>query len=191
MNDRDSRTDAELLGATPGEIEAFGVFYRRHVGWVLGLLGRQLRDPERAADLTAEVFAAALLSVRRYQPARGEPQSWLYGIVTHKLASAGRRGTIERRARSRLGMGSVELTADDAQLIESLAQRVEGQIAMELLAELPEDQRFAVRARVLEDRDYPEIGAALAISPIAARKRVSRGLATLRARMQHAEENNP
>ena len=162
MNDGDPRTDAELLGATPKEIEAFGVFYRRHVEWVLGFLGRQLRDPERAADLTAEVFAAALLSAQRYQPARGEPQSWLYGIVQNKLASAGRRGAVERRARRRLGMGAVEVTAEDAQLIEALADRVDGRAAMDMLADLPEDQREAVKARVLEDRDYPEIATALA-----------------------------
>jgi RNA polymerase sigma-70 factor (ECF subfamily) len=191
MNDGDPRTDAELLGATPKEIEAFGVFYRRHVEWVLGFLGRQLRDPERAADLTAEVFAAALLSAQRYQPARGEPQSWLYGIVQNKLASAGRRGAVERRARRRLGMGAVEVTAEDAQLIEALADRVDGRAAMDMLADLPEDQREAVKARVLEDRDYPEIATALAISPVTARKRVSRGLATLRARMQETEEEQP
>jgi RNA polymerase sigma factor (sigma-70 family) len=190
MSDRDPRTDAELLVATPGEIEAFGIFYRRHVEWVLGVLERQLRDPERAADLTAETFAAALLSVRRYQPSRGEPQSWLYGIMQHKLASAGRRGAAERRARRRLGMDAVEVTAEDARLIEALADRVDGRAAMGMLADLPDDQRVAIKARVLEDRDYPEIATALAITPIAARKRVSRGLAALRARMQQAEEEN-
>jgi len=191
MNDRDPRTDVELLAATPREIEAFGVFYRRHVEWVLGYLGSQVRDPERAADLTAEVFAAALLSARRYQASRGEPQSWLYGIVHNKLASAGRRGAVERRARRRLGIGAVEVTAEDAQLIEALAQRVEGRVAMGMLAELPEEQRAAVTARVLDDRDYPEIAASLSISPITARKRVSRGLATLRARIEQAEEDKP
>jgi RNA polymerase sigma-70 factor (ECF subfamily) len=88
-------------------------------------------------------------------------------------------------------MGPVEITAEDAQLIDALAQRVEGRAAMDMLAELPDDQRAAVQARVLEDRDYPEIAAALAISPVTARKRVSRGLATLRASMQEAEEDNP
>jgi len=191
MSDRDPRTDVELLGATPAEIAAFGVFYRRHVEWVLGFLARQLGDSERAADLTAEVFAAALLSAGRYQPARGEPQSWLYGILQNKLASARRRGAVDRRARRRLGIGAVEVTAEDAQLIEALAERVDGRAAMELLGELPDDQRAAVKARVLEDRDYPEIATALSISTVTARKRVSRGLATLRARMQEAEDDSP
>ncbi len=56
---------------------------------------------------------------------------------------------------------------------------------MRLLAGLPPDQREAVRARVLEDLDYRELAARLQVSPAAARKRVSRGLNTLRRRIQH------
>jgi RNA polymerase sigma factor (sigma-70 family) len=56
---------------------------------------------------------------------------------------------------------------------------------MRLLAELPPDQREAVRARVLEDLDYRELAARLRVSPAVARKRVSRGLHTLRRHIQH------
>ena len=38
-------------------------------------------DPELAADLTAETFAAALVSVRRFDPARGPAVAWLLGIA--------------------------------------------------------------------------------------------------------------
>jgi RNA polymerase sigma-70 factor (ECF subfamily) len=92
MTDSDPRTDAELLLATSEDVEAFGVFYRRHVDWVVGLLAARSGNAELAADLTSEVFAAALLASRRFDPARGAANSWLYGIVAHKLASAGRRG---------------------------------------------------------------------------------------------------
>jgi RNA polymerase sigma-70 factor (ECF subfamily) len=88
----DPRTDAELLIATREDVEAFGVFYRRHVEWVLGFLARRVGNSELAADLTAEVFAAALLASDRYDPARGAANSWLYGIVANNLGSAARRG---------------------------------------------------------------------------------------------------
>ncbi|MDO8209339.1 hypothetical protein [Conexibacter sp. CPCC 206217] len=45
MQDRDPRTDAELLAATGGDADAFGVFYRRHVRWVLAVCSRRARDP--------------------------------------------------------------------------------------------------------------------------------------------------
>jgi RimJ/RimL family protein N-acetyltransferase/DNA-directed RNA polymerase specialized sigma24 family protein len=147
MMDSDPRTDAELLQATRGEVEAFGVFYRRHVEWVLGFLARRVGDPELAADLTSEVFAAALLSSRRYEPGLGEPKSWLFGIVLHKLASASRRGAAERRARRRLAMSSVPVEAADLDWIDALARAEDGQAAMGLLSRLPADQRDVVTAR--------------------------------------------
>jgi RNA polymerase sigma-70 factor (ECF subfamily) len=53
--------------------------------------------------------------------------------------------------------------------------------ALDLLATLPADQAAAVRARVFEELPYEDIGARLKCSPLVARKRVSRGLATLRS----------
>ena len=56
---------------------------------------------------------------------------------------------------------------------------------MELLLDgLPPDQRDAVRARVLDQDDYAEIATRLECSQSVVRKRVSRGLATLRAQME-------
>lgn len=50
-----------------------------------------------------------------------------------------------------------------------------------LLAELPPDERAAVRARVIDERPYGEIARSLGCSEMVVRKRVSRGLARLRA----------
>jgi RNA polymerase sigma-70 factor (ECF subfamily) len=183
MADHDSRSDAELLAATREDVEAFGVFYRRHVASVLGLLSRRLGDAELAADVTSEVFAAALGASERYDPARGAGDSWLYGIVANQLGSAIRRGSAERRARRRLGMDPVRVDGEDIDWIESLAALEDGRLAMRLLSELPDDQRELVAGRVLEERGYEELAGAHAISQATVRKRVSRGLARLRARL--------
>jgi DNA-directed RNA polymerase specialized sigma24 family protein len=49
-------------------------------------------------------------------------------------------------------------------------------------------KRAAVRARIVEDHDYEQIAAAQSITEPAARQRVSRGLAALRARMRSQEQ---
>lgn len=168
----DPRTDAQLLAATPREPEAFGVFYRRHAGWVLGYLARRTATREIAADLTAESFAAALIALPRYDERRGAPAAWLFGIVTHQLGRHRRRGDVERRAQRRLGMAHVaapdDLRIDDAGAVDAL------------LAALPADQRAAVRERVLEDRAYDDIAVELGVSEPVVRQRVSRGLRALR-----------
>lgn len=52
--------------------------------------------------------------------------------------------------------------------------------AMLALASLPEEQRRAVHARVVEERAYAEIAGELRCSEAVVRQRVSRGLRTLR-----------
>ncbi len=70
---------------------------------------RRTSDPELAADLGAEVFAAVLASSARYRPRKAPAHAWLFGIAEHKLASSRRRGRVEDRARRRLRMAPIEL----------------------------------------------------------------------------------
>ena len=64
----------------------------------------------------------------------------------------------------------------------------DGQPVATMLEQLPGDQRAAVRARVLEERSYEDVASHLGVSEATARKRVSRGLATLRSRMAKEDE---
>jgi RNA polymerase sigma factor (sigma-70 family) len=169
--------EALLAGHDPASFEAF---YLRYVETLLGFFARRTHDPELAADLTAETFAAALAHRRRYRPEKGAAASWLFGIALHKLTDAQRRGYAERRARRRLGMERLELHEDDYARIESLAE-AEGVLA--LLELLAPEQRDAVRAHVMEGRGYGEIARTEHTSETVVRKRVSRGLAAVRQRM--------
>lgn len=181
MNRWDDLDDADLLAAGPDEPEAFGAFYRRHVGAVLAYARRRTGAADLAFDLTAEVFAAALEARTRYRPTHPTAAPWLYGIARHKAAESARRGRIEDQARRRLGMEPVELTdealtlVEEAQAAEPLALALDG---------LPPAERDAVRARVLDELDYEEIATALRCSQQVVRKRVSRGLSRLRAHLE-------
>jgi len=176
----DGRSDDDLLAATRHEPEAFAVFYRRHVHGLLAFFARRTHDAELAADLTAETFAAALVSRARYRPAAGAAVAWLFGIAVKKLADAQRRGWAEQRARRRLGMERLELSQADIIRIELLGEQP---VASALVDRLTPDQRDAVRAHVVDDRSYAEIATELQVSEAVVRKRVSRGLATVRERM--------
>src|SRR4051794_34127909 len=140
--------DEVLLRST--DPEDFGVFYDRYVDAVLAYFQRRVHDPEVAADLTAETFAAALVARRRFRRGSSSAAAWLFGIAAHKLADFWRRGHAEDRMRRRLGMEPVEVGADDADLVRWLGDDAAGRLVLEL----PPDQRDAVRAHVLEDRDY-------------------------------------
>ena len=77
-------------------------------------------------------------------------------------------------------MAPLELTDAALERIEAEA----GEVATLALDALPADQREAVRARILDERDYADIARTTRTSEAVVRKRVSRGLAGLRARVK-------
>ena len=180
----DPRSDEELLAATAADPEAFGVFYRRHLRSVLAYHVHRTGRRDLAADLAAETFAAALQSVPHYVARPGRARGWLFSIAANKLADAARRGAVAARSRRELGMPARDLTDDDLERAEELldAERMAEDLDA-LLADLPADQREAVLARVVEERDYREIAAEWECSEAVVRKRVSRGLSALRRRL--------
>ena len=167
------------------EPDAFAAFYREHAPGLVAFFLRRTRDPELAADLTAETFAAALDGVRRYDPALGPPVAWLYGIARRQLSHAHRRGAVEDRARRRLGMEPLVLSDEAIERVERLAELDATTRALdEALAALPAAERDAVEARVVDERGYDEIAIAARTSEAAVRQRVSRALARLRAGLE-------
>jgi RNA polymerase sigma-70 factor (ECF subfamily) len=176
----ESESDERLLLAAADDAQAFAALYRRYERPMLAYFVRRTRDPEVAADLAAEVFAAALVSCRRFRPGRAPASAWLFAIAAHKLSHSRQRGRVEDRARKRLRMEPLMLADGDLERIEQLGTD-SGLVS--LLGGLPVEQREAVRARVLEERSYEQIAGELRCSQSVVRKRVSRGLARLREQL--------
>ena len=171
-------SDEALLGAR--DAASFAAFYQRYAETLLAFFSRRTRDAELAADLTAETFAAALAGRRRFRAEAGPASAWLFGIAMHKLADAQRRGYAERRACRRLGMERLALDDEDIARIDALGDSVRATALLELLQA---DQQEAIRAHVVEERSYTDIAFEQNVSEAVVRKRVSRGLAAVRARM--------
>jgi len=119
--------DAALLAASArGERAAFAAFYRRHLAGVLAVLVAETRDRELAADLTAEVFAAALLAAGRYRAEHPTALPWLCGIARHKARDSLRRGRAEERARRRLGIPREPVEDRDLERVDELVSQRAG-----------------------------------------------------------------
>jgi RNA polymerase sigma-70 factor (ECF subfamily) len=171
-----------LARLADGDDAAFTPLYRTYLPLVLRWSLSHTGDRELAADLSAEVFAAALLSCRRYRPEAGSVGAWLLGIAHNKLRESRRRRRIEDSARRKLGLEPYELTDADLERVDELVG-MEDRIA-ELVADLPAEQRTAVIERVVNERSYEEIAADLSCSESVVRQRVSRGLRTLRSELE-------
>ena len=183
MENCDQRSDTELLLEARAHSEAFGVFYERHFASVLTFFRRRVPGPEEAFDLAAETFAAALASVPRFQPGPEPAQAWLYAIARHKLSEALRSSRIQDQARQALAMQPIQLDDEAIEILEAAASAP----AVELLDTLAPEQREAVMAHHVEERGYTEIATELRCSESVIRKRVSRGLAVMRAQLRNGE----
>ena len=179
--DRTRWSDSRLLaGIATCDDRAFTAFYRRHLSLVVSVLMKRTGDPELAADLTAEVFSAAMQAAPRYVAHGESAAGWLVGITRNVLGHSLRRGQVDARARERLDLMPLALEDSDLERVLTLADAGRG-AAVQLLAELPAPERTALVARVIDERSYAEIAASLGCSELVARKRVSRGLARLRS----------
>ncbi len=177
-------SDTALLSAIADrDGAAFAIFYRRHIATVLAYLMRETQNSETAADLAAEVFAAVLLSARKYVAQTESATPWVIGIARNKLLMSFRRGRVEARARRRLGFEAMTLDDSDLERIAEVATSGSGTL-LRLVETLPEDERLAIRSRVLDERPYREIASELRCSEMVIRKRVSRGLARMREQLQ-------
>jgi RNA polymerase sigma factor (sigma-70 family) len=183
MSSSEQCSDTELLLAARTSSEPFGIFYERHVASVLAFFRRRVGGAEAAFDLTAETFAAALGSVSRFEPGPEPARAWLFAIARHKLSEAVRSNRVQDEARRALAMEPIHLDDEAIEILENRARAA----AVQLLETLAPEQRDAIAARHLEDRDYADIAAELRCSESVIRKRVSRGLAALQAELRNGE----
>ncbi|MCW2916686.1 MAG: polymerase sigma factor [Actinomycetia bacterium] len=94
----------------------FTEFYRAHLDEVVRFVARRVDDAHLVADVTAEVFLAAIEAAERYRGSVGGPRTWLYGIARNVIAAEFRRSSRERRAGD-LVAGRRLLDADDIGLL--------------------------------------------------------------------------
>ncbi|MFI6823297.1 RNA polymerase sigma factor [Micromonospora sp. NPDC050187] len=154
--------------------EVFTAFYRAHVDAVLHFVTRRVDDPHLAADITAEVFSAVIASAASYDPDRGSPVAWLYGIARNQIVDDARRRARETAGRRRLA-GRRLLDDDD---IGRLEERIDAnRTARELhrrLQRLPESERAVIELVAVDGLTVTEAATALRIRPGAARARLFR-----------------
>jgi DNA-directed RNA polymerase specialized sigma24 family protein len=83
---RDVRSDAELLAAAGSDSRAFRELYDRHAARLHSFFRQRTADDDIALDLTAETFAQAWFSRRRFRDRRdGSAAPWLFGIARNVL----------------------------------------------------------------------------------------------------------
>jgi len=173
----------------PG-LEEFSRLYERHARGLLVFFQRRVHDAELATDLMSDTFTIAL---ERRDQFRGTTDSelsgWLWSIARSVLRDQERRGETMRLGARRLGRERRALTDREIERIEDLASSSQLREAVaRSLEQLPEDQREAVRLRIVEGLPYSEIARRLGLSDSGTRTRVTRAMRQLRILLQHEHD---
>ncbi|MEW2275767.1 sigma-70 family RNA polymerase sigma factor [Streptomyces sp. SID685] len=172
---------AEHPAAPPDRDPArFTLFYEQQFDAVLGFVTRRVDDAHLAADLTADIFVAALEGAHTYDPRRGAPVAWLYGISRNVINAHFHGSARERQALSRIG-GRRLLDEEDVDAIEARidADRTVRQFASAHAA-LSEPLRAVLDLIALDGLTVREAAHALGISSPTARVRLHRARKILR-----------
>ena len=159
----------------PGEAEiAFDRLYRSSRDDVYAYAAGLLRDSSAAEEVTATAFERAYRRRSRFDPSRGEPRAWLFGIARNAALDE-----LRRRGRQ------AELAADPIDESRPAAgdgvERSELRVALAgALAELEPSERELVALKYFAGLSNAEIATVLGISESNAGTRLHRAMTKLR-----------
>jgi RNA polymerase sigma-70 factor (ECF subfamily) len=111
-------SDAELLVAAATDVAAYEALYRRYVRRVAAFAVGRCTCAEDVADAVALTFVRLLDVAERYDPARGEPGPFVFGIAANVIRDLHRRDVRERALVARL-RGRDLLQPDDVERVDA------------------------------------------------------------------------
>ena len=81
MNSPLSRLVPQHSGPADDAVAGFEALYRANVAAVTAYFARRSADPQTVADLTADTFVQAIMSFATFDPRKGTPRAWVFGIA--------------------------------------------------------------------------------------------------------------
>jgi RNA polymerase sigma factor (sigma-70 family) len=163
-----------------GPAAEFERLYRANVDAVTAYFARRTADPHAVADLTADTFVAVITGFGSFDPAKGTPRAWVFGIARHVYAAHCEAHSRQQRRLLRLA-GRRDLEPDQ---LEELLDRVDAERAgrdlVTRLGALPDRDREVIELVDIAGLRPKEAAAALGLTPGAVRMRLMRARAFLR-----------
>ena len=173
----DSPSDAEVIGRSLDEPEAFGLVYDRHAATVLRFLGRRV-GAEAAEGLLGELFRIAFERRKTFDATRANALPWLYGIGSNLLLK--HRRAEARRLRASARMAAADHAADRRTSAAAFDARVLFPRVADAIDSLPDSEREALLLFVWEELPYQSVAEALELPIGTVRSRLNRARARLR-----------
>ncbi len=180
-----SPSDAEVIGRSLDQPEAFGLIYDRHAATVLRFLGPRV-GAEVAEGLIGELFRIAFERRKTFDASRVSALPWLYGIGSNLLMK-------HRRGEARRLRASARMAADEAADRRASAVALDARVLFPRVADaieaLPDGEREALLLFAWEDLSYQSVAEALELPIGTVRSRLNRARAHLRELLEPGGES--
>ena len=164
-------TETELVEAVrQGRREGQTEMVSRYAERVFAMIARQVPDMMDAQELTQDSFLRAFSHIDSYDPHKASLSTWLCRIAYHL--------TLDHLRRRRPVIVAMEYNTDisdeelEAELNTGREERIEQ--LMEVIDELPDDERMLLTLYYFEDRPLTEITYITGIEPAALANRLYR-----------------
>lgn len=164
-------TETELVEAVrQGRREGQTEMVSRYAERVFAMIVRQVPDMMDAQELTQDSFLRAFSHIDSYDPHKASLSTWLCRIAYHlKLDHLRRRRPVIVAMEDNTDISDEEL---EAELNTGREERIEQ--LMEVIDELPDDERMLLTLYYFEDRPLTEITYITGIEPAALANRLYR-----------------
>lgn len=177
---RRPRGEARLIQrAKRGDQKAIGELYSRHVDAIYRYMFGRVRDEQAAEDLTAQVFLKAIEGLPTYEDAGKPFLAWLYRIAYARVVDHWRKE--ERRQEVPLDDMLPARNPPPGALLEAEA---DWRLAMELVAQLTDDQQDVLMLRFIGEMSLSEVAEILGKTVGATKAVQHRALASLARLME-------
>ena len=158
--------------AAPAPLD-FDALYRESRDDVYAYVVSVLRSRSAAEDVTAQAFERAFRKARSYDPRKGGPRAWLFGIARHAALDELRRG-------KRIATMVAEPVDAAAAPDEAAERAFERAAVRNALADLPPRDREIVALKFHAGLDNAEIADVLGVSVSNAGTQLHRAMTKLR-----------
>lgn len=177
--DNKPETTRLVKEAVKGSFEAFGQLYRLHVRQIYQYVFYQVGDKMTAEDITADVFLRALERIDSCAGKETTFKAWLYRIAHNRVIDHFRS---QRR--------HLSLETDIGDLKQEPTKGLERQELLDIIAELPHNQRQVIILKFIASLSNPEIGKIMGKSEGAIRILQMRALTSLRKKLGRERYKN-
>lgn len=165
-----------------GTEQALETLYQRHAGQLFAIALNLTRDNQVAEEVIQDVFVRVWRLADRYDPSRGGVFTWLLVMTRNRcidhLRTKGMRSAQWEYQGGNLSESELVDTGPGVQ--EQVESRLERQHLLQVMASLPEEQRFLLEAAFFEGWSHRQLAEQHGLPLGTVKSRLRRGIERLR-----------